>query len=56
MGTFLVFFVIVGVWTQSNLLIYLNSDLTFRVHEISIYWDSKDLISVLDKGCDTLNN
>ena len=49
------FFVIVGVWTQSNLLIYLNSDLTFRVHEISIYWDSKDLISVLDKGCDTLN-
>ena len=49
------FFVIVGVWTQSNLLIYLNSDLTFRAHEISIYWDSKDLISVLDKGCDTLN-
>lgn len=49
------FVIIVGVWTQSNLLIYLNPDLPFRVHEISIYWNDKDLLSVLEQGCKILN-
>lgn len=49
------FIVIVGVWTQSNLLTYLNPDLMFRVHEISIYWNNDDLLSVLEKGSKALN-
>lgn len=49
------FLVIVGVWTQTNLLTYLNPDLTFRVHEISIYWDESDLSLVLKQGSKALN-
>ncbi|OSI22019.1 hypothetical protein [Neisseria dumasiana] len=49
------FVVVVGVWTQSNLLLYLNPDLAVRVQEISIYWDDSDLLSVLEKGSQALN-
>lgn len=45
-----VFVTIIGVWSQSNMLIYLNPDLSGRVHEISIAWSSDELKSVLDTG------
>lgn len=48
-------FVIVGVWTKTNLLIFLNKDLAGRIEEISIHWDNKDLEKVIDKGCAVLN-
>ena len=45
-----VYAIVIGVWSQSNLLLHLNPDLTGRVHEITIYWSDDDLARVLDKG------
>jgi hypothetical protein len=50
-----VFVVIIGVWSQSNMLIYLNPDLTGRINEIPIYWSAEDLQAVLSKGGEALN-
>ena len=48
------FVIIIGVWSQSNMLIYLNPDLTGRIVEKSIYWSSNDLSQVIGKGSETL--
>ena len=50
-----VFVTIIGVWSQSNMLIYLNPDLSGRVHEITIDWSPDELKQVLDKGGKALN-
>lgn len=50
-----VFVVIIGVWSQNNMLIFLNPDLTGRIEEVSIYWSGDDLRRVLKKGGDALN-
>lgn len=50
-----VFVTIIGVWTQSNMLLYLNPDLSGRVHEITISWSPEELKQVLDKGGKVLN-
>ena len=47
--------IIIGVWTQSNLLTYLNPDLTGRIEEVSILWREEDLKKVLQKGCHNLD-
>lgn len=44
------FVVIIGVWSQTNMLLYLNPDLTGRVREIAIEWTTEDLIRILEKG------
>jgi len=44
------FVLVVGVWSESNMLLYLNPDLSGRVHELSIFWRDEDLKQVLDKG------
>ncbi|MBB6635297.1 hypothetical protein [Cohnella thailandensis] len=49
------FTVIIGVWSQSNLLTYLNQDLSGRIIELSIYWSQTDLVSVIQKGSLALN-
>jgi hypothetical protein len=49
------FVVIIGVWSQANLLTYLNSDLSGRIVELSIYWSPDDLRSVIKKGNSALN-
>lgn len=49
------FVVVIGVWTQSNMLIYLNPDLSGRIEEISVLWNQNDLRKVLEKGCEKLN-
>jgi hypothetical protein len=49
------FVVIVGVWSETNLLLYLNTDLTGRVHEVSIDWNNDDLKAILEKGGNELN-
>jgi hypothetical protein len=49
------FTVIIGVWSQSNMLIFLNPDLSGRIEEIPIYWSDDDLKRVLSKGGEALN-
>lgn len=48
------FVIIVGVWSQKNLLTYLNPDLSGRTFELSIYWSPKYLEKVIIKGSDVL--
>ncbi len=45
-----VFVVIVGVWSEQNLLLSLNPDLSGRVRELSIVWTKTDLEQVLERG------
>lgn len=47
--------VIIGVWSDNNLLLHLNPDLTGRVREISVVWTEEDLREVLRKGSRVLN-
>ncbi|MBW0017138.1 MAG: hypothetical protein JO236_06295 [Mycobacterium sp.] len=47
--------VVVGVWSDNNLLLHLNPDLTGRVREVSIVWTDPDLRKILDRGCEALN-
>ena len=49
------FIVIIGIWQENNLLLHLNSDLSGRVEEISIYWSQRDLQQVLINGSAALN-
>lgn len=48
------FVIIIGVWSQSNMLLHLNSDLSGRIQEMSIYWSQDDLNKVLEKGSNAL--
>lgn len=49
------FISIIGIWSQSNMLIFLNPDLTGRVHEVSLSWSEEDLKLVLEKGGSALH-
>jgi len=49
------FAVVVGIWSESNLLLHLNPDLTGRVHEIAVDWVKEDLKQILSKGGASLN-
>lgn len=49
------FIVVVGVWISENMLITLNSDLSDRIEEIAVTWNTNELKKVLKKGCDALN-
>lgn len=46
--------VVIGIWSENNLLIHLNPDLAGRIEEVSIYWSSDDLRRVLDQGAEAL--
>lgn len=50
-----VFVIIIGVWSQSNMLIHLNPDLSGRIEEVSIYWSDPDLDQIFTKGGAALN-
>jgi len=50
-----VFVIIIGIWSETNLLLHLNTDLAGRVHEISVDWTQDDLKNILKKGGDALN-
>jgi hypothetical protein len=50
-----VFVVIVGVWSEQNMLLYLNPDLTGRVQEIPVVWNRDDLRRIFEKGGEALN-
>ena len=47
--------VIIGVWSDNNLLLHLNTDLTGRVREVSVAWNEGELQRVLDRGAAALN-
>ena len=44
------FVIVVGVWSEQNMLMYLNPDLTGRVQELSIVWNENDLRRIFEKG------
>jgi hypothetical protein len=50
-----VYVVVVGIWSEQNLLTYYNGDLTGRVEEINLTWSETDLSTVLSKGEGALN-
>ena len=45
-----VFFIIVGVWAEQNLLTVYNNDLSGRVEEIDVQWSEEDLKTVIERG------
>lgn len=47
--------IIIGVWTQTNLLTAMNPDLTGRIKEISVSWENEELAQVIKRGCEALN-
>lgn len=49
------FFMIIGVWTKSNLLLHLNQDLVARIEEIPVTWSIANLESVIANGSAALN-
>lgn len=49
------FVIIIGVWTQTNLLTSMNPDLTGRIEELEVSWSDNDLEHVIEKGCKALN-
>ena len=49
-----IFVIIIGVWSQNNMLIHLNPDLSGRIEEVSIYWGDTDLDQVITKGAAAL--
>lgn len=49
------FVIIIGVWTQTNLLTSMNPDLTGRIEELEVSWSGNDLKHVIEKGCAALN-
>jgi hypothetical protein len=50
-----VFLMIIGVWSEQNLLTYYNGDLSGRVEEIDVQWSNEELEQVLSKGEQVLN-
>ena len=49
------FVIVIGVWTQANLLTSMNHDLSGRIEEISVTWTDKELQEVIDRGCKALH-
>ncbi|MBI4093257.1 MAG: hypothetical protein HY420_05020 [Candidatus Kerfeldbacteria bacterium] len=47
--------VVIGIWSEQNLLNYYNGDLTGRIEEINLTWSEEELNEVLTKGEGTLN-
>lgn len=50
-----VFVVIVGVWSEQNMLLFLNPDLSGRVREVPIVWPDPDLTEIFRRGGEALN-
>jgi len=50
-----VFFIVIGIWADQNLLTYYNGDLSGRVEEIDIRWSLEELEEVIQKGATALN-
>lgn len=49
------YIVIIGIWSEQNLITYYNGDLTGRIEEINLTWSNEDLTKVLSQGEGALN-
>lgn len=49
-----VYCVVIGIWTDNNMLVHLCPDLSNRIIERSVYWTDEDLESVITKGSGAL--
>ena len=49
------FVALVGVWGDSNMFVRLNSELSGRIHEMSVEWAIEDLRKILVAGSQALN-
>jgi hypothetical protein len=49
------FVIIVGVWTETNMLLELNPDLSGRVEEVSVSWNDAELKKIITQGGNVLN-
>lgn len=47
--------VVVGIWSEQNLITYYNGDLTGRIEEINLTWAEDELARVLSQGEGALN-
>ena len=47
--------IIIGIWSEQNLLTYYNGDLSGRIKEIDVQWTKEELKKILEKGEQTLN-
>lgn len=47
---FQIYFIVVGVWTQTNMLLSLNTDLSNHIREVPIVWNDSDFYSLIEKG------
>lgn len=50
-----VFAVVVGIWSEQNLVLHLNPDLTGRFQEETIVWGASDLRKIFELGGQALN-
>jgi hypothetical protein len=46
--------IVIGIWSQGNMLLSLNPDLSGRLEEHRISWTKEDLRAVVEKGCFSL--
>ncbi len=49
------YIVIIGIWSEQNLITYYNGDLTGRIEEINLTWTPEELLKVLSQGEGALN-
>lgn len=49
------YIVVIGIWSENNLFLHLNPDLSGRVEERSIKWSDAELKKVVEKGSRALN-
>lgn len=47
--------IVVGIWSEQNLLTFYNGDLTGRTEEINLIWNDSDLEQVIRQGEGALN-
>lgn len=49
------FVIIVGVWTETNMLLEINPDISGRVEEVSVSWKDVELKKIITQGGSVLN-
>ncbi|MEY4723248.1 MAG: hypothetical protein RLZZ324_761, partial [Candidatus Parcubacteria bacterium] len=47
--------IVVGVWSEQNLITFYNGDLTGRIEEVNLTWEENELNQVLSQGEGALN-
>lgn len=45
-----IFVIVIGIWSEQNLLTYYNGDLSGRIEELDLTWTEEELYEVIEKG------